>query len=297
METTTKTFTSEQFIEEAKVPYLEKNRGFITASKAKLLGKDPWAFNEKYELENEALKEEETPALSTGNAVDYYVSYGEKAFFDRYEILEPRVKRDFSADKIQLTNSDGTPLLEIFKELKRQPLFRLHDPKGIAQHQITGQYETPDGPVKIKGTPDRIFYEEDWIDDTKTVSVKGNQSFERACKANIEEYGYTFSMAFYAILYFLEKGKFPKKLTLSFVGTNGGYKFLQYEIPTEIWHPEVDRIKALLCFYAECKKNNSWPSFQELHQDDVFRHLHCQFYALNPGAIQGAPIPYFSDQY
>lgn len=294
-ECTATTLDVEAFIAQSKLSYEEKNAGFITASKAKVIGQCPWTYNEKYEKGNPKFKEEETQALGMGNQVDFFASYGEKAFYEKYEILEPKVKRDFTADKIQITNGDGGKLLPIFEELKRQPLFRFMDPAGTRQRELTGVFQTPDGPVKIKGTPDTIFYDDDHIDDTKTVGVKGSGTFVNACKYNIRDYHYIFSMTFYALLYFLETGRLPKKLTLSFVGTNQDHKFLQYEIPTEEWHPMVDQIKAILCFYAKCKANDEWPNGIEMHQDDIFRHLNCPFYALNPGALQVAPIPYFSD--
>lgn len=293
--TKAETLNAQEFLTEAKKSYLEKNRGFMTASKLKLFGQCPWTFNEKYEKENPIFVEEETKSLGMGNQVDFFASYGEKAFYEKYKILEPRAKRDLTAEVIEITNGDGAKILPIFEELKRQPLFRLMDLAGTRQRKLTGNFETADGSVKILGTPDTIFYDDDHIDDTKTVGVKGSGTFVNACKYNIRDYGYTFSMAFYAVLFWMEKGRLPKKLTLSFVGTNSGHKFLQYEIPAEEWHPEVEKIKYLLGLYAKHKAENNFPNYSEIHQEDIFRHLNCPFYSLNPGAIQKNPIPYFSD--
>lgn len=295
MSTKSQILTAQEFLAESQKSYLEKTRGAMTASKLKALLDCPWSYNEKYEKENAEFSEEGGDHFSIGNAVDYRVSYGQQAFNDKYEVLKPYAKRDLTAEKTQLTNSTGQPVLDAIEELKRQPLFRLDDPAATAQYKIRGQYETPHGPVDILGTPDRVFLDEDWVDDTKTVSIKGNGKFVNACKYNITDYSYLFSMSFYAVLYLLETGRLPKKLTLSFVGSNGSCQFLQYEIPRELWEPRVDQIKAALCFYAECKANNYWPNHQELHQQDVFRHLSCPFYRKNPGAIQAAPIPYFDD--
>lgn len=295
---TATTLDAAAFMEDAKLSYAAKNAGFITASKCKIISQCPWTYNEKYEKDNPDFAEEETAALGMGNMVDFFASYGEDAFYDRYEILAPKAKRDFTAEKTQITNGDGKKILPIFDELKRQPLFRFMDPAGTRQRELKGVFNTPDGPVKIKGTPDTIFYDEEHIDDTKTIGLKnGNTPFEKACKYNIRDYDYVFSMAFYAVLYYLEKGKLPKKLTLSFVGTNSGFKFLQYEIPREEWEPQVEKIKQILCFYAKCKAADEWPNGVEINTDDIFRHLKCPFYDKNPGAIQKNPIPYFPDNY
>ena len=163
--------------------------------------------------------------------------------------------------------------------------------------ELKGVYSSPNGEIPIKGTPDTMFLEDHHIDDTKTVSVKGNGKFENACRYNIEDYDYIFSMSFYAVLYCLKYGELPKKLTLSFIGTNSGHKFLQYEIPTDVWHPMVGVIRNILDFYGECLEKDNWPTYSEMegNQGDIFRHLRCEHYDLNPGAIQKEAIPFFTD--
>ena len=290
------TLSAEDFIEESKKSYLEKNRGVKTASKLKAMELCPWSFFQKYEKEDPRFEEVVKKALTIGNAVDYFVSYGMEAFEERYTILEPKKKRDLMAEKIELINSEGRVLPEIFAELKRQPLFRLHDPKGLSQQRLTGFYETPYGKVPLKATCDRIFYEEGWIDDTKTVSIKGRETFEQACKNSIKKWDYIFSMSFYAVMYYIEMGEFPKKVTLSFVGTNGsltdaGCKFLQLEITQADLKAGIERVKQSITYYALCEKSGEWKNSAQIYSDNIWKHLNCPHYALNEGSIQEKVIP------
>lgn len=63
--------------------YAIKNRGFITASKAKIFKVSPEDYFLKYIME-EPGKRAEKKCFTIGTAVDDYISYGEKAFKKKY---------------------------------------------------------------------------------------------------------------------------------------------------------------------------------------------------------------------
>ena len=67
--------------------YLEKTRGTQTASKLKLFRKCPFSYFLKYVLELDLGDKSEESHFMIGDAVDYYVSYGESAFYKKYLIV------------------------------------------------------------------------------------------------------------------------------------------------------------------------------------------------------------------
>lgn len=68
--------------------YLEKNRGFDTASKLKLFFNCPFSYFLKYILELDLGDKSDESHFVVGNGVDYYVSYAKQKFNEKYYLPE-----------------------------------------------------------------------------------------------------------------------------------------------------------------------------------------------------------------
>jgi hypothetical protein len=255
-------------------PYIEANRGFLTASKLKLFMKDPYMYWVKYELELDVGDKVET-YFQLGTAFDDFVSYGELEFWRRYEILEPRKKRTEGAQKLQFTNSDGAVLLNMMKEARRQTLFDLSGEYN-PQVEIKCEYEG----IKLKGTLDRE--NEKMIRDTKTMSPPGKMAFSKMCCLSCVDFDYLFSMGFYRVLRYIHSGQ-RKKCICDFFGKGDPVKYLAVEIPEEVLNEQEARIMEALAFFKQCKDKDEWPQRKNTFTDD---HLKAPYYPVNPSAIQ-----------
>lgn len=233
----------------------------MTASKLKHLSKCPETFQKKYLLEQ--IPEEQSNALDIGTAFDFFVSFGEKAFWKEYVILPFRKARDFTAYPYQLTNGEGKTILALMEAKKRQPFF---DASGDYQEQavLTSEYKG----VPVSGTFDRVSMSRGIIRDTKTCD-------DEKYYYSIRNYDYIFSMAFYEWLYEMNTGKRAESVILDFF-TKNKYQYIPVEISRDTLDEKRLEIFNTLDFYIECKKNNSFPSCQEWKKyDDAFLSCPC----------------------
>ena len=146
-----------------KDKYITENRWFITSSKLKVFIKNPEEYKLKYIDEIESGNEESTP-LIIWQALDHLLSYWEELFFKKYEILEPRKRRVENSDRIQITNWNWEMILNMLKEIKRQPLSDF-EWKYEPQQEVIAKYKD----LKLKWTIDRFDLENKIIRDWKTT--------------------------------------------------------------------------------------------------------------------------------
>jgi len=297
------------FTEKEKVidSYIEKNRGFITASKLKCFSKSPEEYFIKYVLET-PYQTKKKKCLEIGTAVDDYISYGEKKFFEMYYIDEgltiaglkesldsegiiynPKAKKDELEGELygdrslkkRLTASEGEIVQNVIREFTRQPLM---DAEGDyeKQKELTATYKN----LKLKGTLDR-FMKFDKVDsegfggairDTKTTGDMLRFPFQA-----YNDFGYDVSMTFYYLLVNITEG-IQSKLILDTIQTTGSFCSRVYDIPQEIIQnvldnkimPKLDLLAQMHEIYDKDKDPSIWKvkgNFEDLAKSDIYHLL------------------------
>lgn len=101
------------------LPYIERNRPFLTASKLKDLKQCPYHARMRYidEVESPA---EDKDYFIIGQAVDDCLTLGQEYFEKRYEIV---ARRDKDAERIQLTNATGATVTHAVDEFRSRVFF------------------------------------------------------------------------------------------------------------------------------------------------------------------------------
>lgn len=102
------------------LPYLERNRPFLTASKLKEFAACPYHAWLKYVDEVPSPVEDDADYFIVGQAVDDLLTLGEEAFGAKYEVVARRSK---DAPKVQLTNSQGAIVQNAAKEYLSREFF------------------------------------------------------------------------------------------------------------------------------------------------------------------------------
>lgn len=102
------------------LPYLERNRPFITASKLKEFAACPYHAWMKYVEEVPSPVEDDADYFVVGQAVDDLLTLGEEAYQEKYEVVARRSKE---AEKVQLTNSQGAIVQNAAKEYLSREFF------------------------------------------------------------------------------------------------------------------------------------------------------------------------------
>jgi hypothetical protein len=154
-------------------------------------------------------------------ALDDLVTHWMDYFNVKYQILEPR-ERKTAWDKIQLNNSDGTKLLTMYDEIKRQPLFELTW-EYSKQHEIIATFKDR----KIKWKLDRYSKNNSLIRDLKTTA--NIQALEYDIKWD-DKYWYIYQWAFYALLAYISD-KVECDFILDIVEKTDVPKYLWIRIP------------------------------------------------------------------
>ena len=228
--------------------YFEKTKGFVTASKLKDFMSCEMLYYLKW-IEGHAQEEETTDALEFGNILDAYVTLGDKAFWKKYTILEPRKSRKTEFD---IKNSDGEKLLKMIEEIKRQPLF-LDSKDYDKQELISCEYKG----LKLCGRLDRYSKKKKIIRDTKSCrSHSGEFHYSDSFHNQAFLFDYPFSMAFYAILARI-RDEIDCEVGLDVFAKNNGLYQL-YMIPNDIINPEKHRIIEQLDKLATKKKKEDY---------------------------------------
>lgn len=253
--------------------YLDKNRGFITASKLKyFLTFWPEAYYYKF-VKEMVLEDSEKDYYLVWTAFDDLVSYGEDFFFDKYYIDEGLLKDDLIqrceelglntswkvedlrarlyGEKIKLTKLQGEQVFGMYNEIKRQPLVAFDDKSYQAQVDIECEFEW----LKLKWTLDRLSLEKKMIRDWKTSGQF--QNFEYNLETTFD---YILSMAFY---YVLVKVNYETDcdVVLDVLGKTKPYPYMWYMLdkPRLLSSLETKIIPGLRAL-KECYDSNEWKS-------------------------------------
>lgn len=254
--------------------YIERTRGFITASKLKTFMECEQLYYLKWVLEL-AEEEEKTDALEFGDLLDAYITLGEEEFWKKYTILPPNAKRK---DEFDIKNSDGEKLKKMIEEIKRQPLFL--ETEGFSKQElIICEYKG----LQLSGRIDRYSKEKKIIRDTKSCrSHTGQFHYSDSFNNQAFLFDYPFSMAFYAILAKIRDGVDCEVGLDAFAKNNGLYHL--YMIPPDILTPEKHRIIEVLDRLATKKA-------QEDHNycPDIDQCLRCPMASKCKRTIQTAP--------
>jgi len=267
--------------------YLVENKDFMTASKLKIFIKCPYTFHLMYNL-GLLLEEDDKVYFVVGSAADDFCSYGLEYYQNKYEVLEKYKKKSQFSDKIQINYSDGHCLNHVIDEMRRQPLFELHNPRFKCQKEIIAEFEG----VKLRATLDRIDPKTFEVRDTKTIrhTDDGKQFYNRVMYA-IHDFGYDFSMAFYTgLANQAQPGEWKAILEFFSKGIDHS-KFMQVEIPQEVLEEKrveifgQEGVGGAIRFYKQCVENNYFPTHSELYPFD-YSYLNSPFYKHNPGALQ-----------
>ena len=253
--------------------YLDKNRGFVTASKLKyFLTYGPEAYYYKF-VKEIILDEEEKDYYIVWTAFDDLLSYWEDAWWEKYYIDEGLLKDDLIkkceekwfrtdwkvedlkkrlyGDKIKLTPLQGESVLWMYKEAKRQPLVDLWNPLYMTQKDIECEFEG----LKLKGTLDRLNLDEKMIRDRKTSGQF--QNFEY----NIETtFDYILSMSFYYVLVKVNFGV-NCDVILDVFGKSKPYPYMWYKLDkVRLLSSLENKIIPWLRALKECYEKDEWKS-------------------------------------
>ena len=295
--------------------YLEKNRGFITASKLKyFLTFGPEAYYWKF-VKEYILEDAEKDYYVVWTAFDDLVSYWEEYFFDKYYIDEGLLKEDLVRrceelglntgwkvedlrerlywSKIKLTKLQGDNVFGMYNEIKRQPLVEFWDPTYKAQVDIECEFEW----LKLKGTLDRLSLEKKIIRDWKTSGQF--QSFEYNLETTFD---YILSMAFYYVLVKVNYN-IDCDVVLDVLGKNKPFPYMWYKLdkPRLLSSLETKIIPGLRAM-KECYDKNEWKSVhpiwyvtQNKYWDIIEYHawdpiartklMECEYYPYLEGSV------------
>ena len=223
--------------------YIERNRGYITASKLKtFLTYWPEVYYKQY-VEELKLDDDNKDYFILWTALDDLLSYGEADFYKKYALKEKMLKADLEKalnnkgiefmrwtkvteleslyywDKVLLSPSMWEKIIGMYKELKRQPLADLGS-EYDTQVELTAEYKG----LKLKWTLDRFSKDKSLIRDWKT---SWNLNY---FEYNLDNtFDYVLSMSFYYILVKLNHS-IECDVILDVVGSTPPYAFYSYKL-------------------------------------------------------------------
>ena len=115
-------------IKPGSAPYVERNRGYITASKLKCFENDPYTYKLKYVDEIPEPYAKEKDYFIVGQAFDDLLTEGKKWFDKNYEVV---ARRSSKAELTQLTNGQGELITAMQSEFKAQSLYNQTPKKKV----------------------------------------------------------------------------------------------------------------------------------------------------------------------
>lgn len=150
------------------LPYLIRNRGFITAHKLAEFKRCSWCFSQKYIYEIPDPSEDvENEAFILGQAVDDFLTEGTEVFHKKYEVVIRRsTKMAILTGKIQLTQGQWESIQQMILEFKQQYLFDSTPKKKIILFKGTGDLAG----MVLKAELDDINELQRMIKDVKTCA-------------------------------------------------------------------------------------------------------------------------------
>lgn len=141
------------------LPYVMRNRGFITSHKMQEFMRCQWCYAQKYINLVPDPTEGDNEAFIIGQAIDDRLTEGEAFYQERYEVVARRSKE---SQKKQLTNTQGKLIEQMREEFLANKLFNPKPKKKIAFCLLGG--------FILKAELDDFSDEERMIKDVKTVA-------------------------------------------------------------------------------------------------------------------------------
>ena len=266
--------------EKIKDNYLEKNKGYITASKLKTFLRNPQEFWVHYV--KGVVKNETKTHFKMWDAIHYLLAYWKDRFEDKYidklykDDLKTKCRQEkiyFSKNdkvdtlkirlwienKIMLTKKQKEKILSMYKEACRQDYMEARSERYEKEVAITTEYNW----IKLKWTLDRLDLNRAIIRDRK--STYNLWKFEWS----IDDYWYKESMAFY---YWLAKLEYYKEcdLILDVLEKSVPAKSTSFTLSKNVMEEKLNTVikpwlKALMEFHNKYGTDNIRPAIDPIH--------------------------------
>lgn len=242
---------------------------YISCSMIKAYAKCPYYYYRRYVLMD--YDQEETDYFLIGQALDTYITEGELAFAERFEVVD---RRSPGATKTQLTKTQMHLVKSLLRELNRQPIFKKYDFRMKNNQPVV--YAELEGGVKVKARLDNLDDQRLILTDIKTT--KSLSTFDPMM--------YGLQMAWYRKILRILRGKdYEVHLIVvdkTAVPRSRFYIFDPYTL--DAFEEDMDRMLAPL---VEARRTNSYIP-KELENPN---ELHdCPTYDLCPYSIQKAHV-------
>lgn len=273
--------------------YIEKNRGFITASKIKLFLDSPELYKAVYVDEVDTSNIKTPEAIEDGKMIDeyllssdlfhqnYFLPQGKMLKADYVAALESagiefdpketveQLKEKLLGNKTVVTPAKADMLVGIRKELKRQPLWDWSPDGNHYQHQV--DLEMDYRGKRIKGTLDRLYLDEQEgvavIRDLKTSSSLWYNNYSKTTQfvkdlTTNDPFHYRLQMAMYVRLI---QANYPMvnkiKVLIDAVSTKDPYYYEAIEYDTnelvEYW-THVENILDMMIDWEEANYSEEY---------------------------------------
>lgn len=205
------------------LPYEIKNKGFVTSHKLKEFVRCGFCYQQKYinGLADPTREDGDADALIIGQAFDDLMTYGFNEYTRKYEVVARRSK---GAEKVQLTETMGELIDNMYREFQAQKLFNHTPNKKVFVAVASG--------LLLKAECDDADEEKKIIRDIKSAA-----SVER-----FDPQDYLQQMAFYRLLSELVTGE-PWTIQIEVADKYKHFaRSAAYLYTSETLQPEVGRI-------------------------------------------------------
>lgn len=259
--------------------YVEKNSWYITASKIVCFINNPEEYKKVY-IEWVPY-EPQKKCFEVWTCFDDYFSIWKKLWQEKYEILEPRARRDsYKGKKIPITNADGKVIQWMIEEIERQPLFDIWA-KYEYQKQIEAQYMNirTNKNLKLRWTLDRFSLEKKLIRDFKTCANVSKLDYELNTN---EMHKYFIQLSFYELLATINYWEWFECI-LDVVDKTERFCSNIYKINSEKLKNHRVFIKKALDMLIECEESGVYP---EIESDQRYKTFQSDYYRFLNSSIQ-----------
>jgi len=159
--------------------YITKNKGYLTSHKLKEFIRCPFCFKKKHIDVMPSPRQETLDYFVIGQAFDDYMTYGEDAYKNKYEVV---TRRGGESEKQQLTKLQGDTINALARAYGMNPFFSPSIKKKVLEGEIFD--------LQVRGELDHFIEEENIIVDIKTT----------ANLAKFDPMSYIYQMSFYHLL-------------------------------------------------------------------------------------------------
>lgn len=219
------------------LPYLQRNKLFLTSSKLKAFKECPYHAKMQYVDGIDHGKQEEDYFV-IGNAVDDYLTHGDSYFHDRYEVVS---RRSEGASKKQLTKSSGEVVENCVYEYGSRAFF----PQKLVKKNVIWLMHG----MVCKAELDHLDIENRRIEDTKTC----------ANIATFDPRNYLLQMGFYSFGINKRYGD-QVEAALNVVDKHSGWsRSHKWILSRHILQEQHYEIERLVRQWKACVESGIWP--------------------------------------